>query len=220
MRTPRAGSTGSAGSAGSARRLCCALTAALVLAVTLPAAAAARSPAPPRQVREEYVSMAGTDAPGPAVHDRVRVLKVGSARARQVLVLVPGQFAPPLLARALAGPAPSVGQWYWPNRLTLDLQVADPFADTPVARSLGLRLRHTRGIDVPLYSFQTGLTHGTANTAARWVVAQSRIPSATYAENEAMTHLDPLFAAPGKNTFLDSVTPFLARLGERRAVTG
>ncbi|MFG2875275.1 alpha/beta fold hydrolase [Streptomyces sp. NPDC048337] len=127
----------------------------------------------------------------------------------------PAHTPPAALARALAGPVPSVNQWYWPSRLTLDLQAADPFADTPVARGLGLRLWHTREIDVPLYSFQTGLTHGTANTAARWVVEQSRIRSATYAENPAMTHLDPLFAAPEKNTLLETVTPFLARLGER-----
>ncbi|MFC9293066.1 alpha/beta fold hydrolase [Streptomyces sp. NPDC057011] len=127
----------------------------------------------------------------------------------------PAFTSPTALAGALAGPAPSVWQWYWPNRLTLDLQAADPFADTEVARGLGLRLRHTREIDVPLYSFQTGLTHGTANTAARWVVEQSRITSATYAENPAMTHLDPLFAEPGKNTFVDTVTPFLTRLGQR-----
>ncbi|MCX5377367.1 alpha/beta hydrolase [Streptomyces sp. NBC_00091] len=127
----------------------------------------------------------------------------------------PAYTAPADLARALAGPVPSLLEWYWPNRLTLDLQAADPFADTPVARRLGLRLWHTREIDVPLYSFQTGLTHGTANAAARWVVEQSRITSATYAGDEAMTHLDPLFAAPDRNAFLDTLAPFLTGLGER-----
>ncbi|MEV7519270.1 alpha/beta hydrolase [Streptomyces sp. NPDC091371] len=126
------------------------------------------------------------------------------------------EFTPPAtLARALASPEPALYQWYWPSRLTLDLQAADPFDDTAVARGLGLRLRHTREIDVPLYSFQTGLTHGTVNTSARWVVGQSRITSATYAENESMTHLDPLFAAPGRNTFVDTVVPFLTGLGRR-----
>ncbi|MET9251891.1 hypothetical protein [Nonomuraea sp. NPDC003709] len=116
------------------------------------------------------------------------------------------------LARALAGPVPSVFEWYWPNRLSLDLEAADPFDDTQVARRLGLRLSHTHEIDVPLYSFQSGLTHGTANAAATWVVAQSRITDATYAEDNAMTHVDPLLAAPAKNTFLNTLTPFLARL--------
>ncbi|WP_405493307.1 alpha/beta fold hydrolase [Streptomyces sp. NBC_00096] len=31
------------------------------------------------------------------------------------------------LARALAGPVPSVTQWYWPNRLTPDLETLTPF---------------------------------------------------------------------------------------------
>ncbi|MFF4008554.1 alpha/beta hydrolase [Streptomyces sp. NPDC001717] len=125
-------------------------------------------------------------------------------------------FTPPAaLARALAAPEPALYQWYWPSRLTLDLEAADAFADTDVARRLGLRLRHTREIDVPLYSFQTGLTHGTVNASARWLVGQSRITSATYAENEAMTHLDPLFASPGRNAFVDTAVPFLAGLGRR-----
>jgi pimeloyl-ACP methyl ester carboxylesterase len=119
------------------------------------------------------------------------------------------------VARALAGPVPAALEWYWPNRLTLDLEAADPFADTAVARQLGLRLWHAREIDVPLYSFASGLTHGTVNTAARWVVTNSRIPSATYAENDAMTHLDTLWSAPGKSTVLQTLTPFLAHLGER-----
>ncbi|MEV4112294.1 hypothetical protein [Nonomuraea sp. NPDC049695] len=117
------------------------------------------------------------------------------------------------LARALAGPVPALFEWYWPNRLSLDLEAADPFDDTPVARKLGLRLTHTREIDVPLYSFQSGLTRGTVNKAAAWVVAQSRIDDVTYAEDGAMTHLDPLLATPGKNTMLNTLTPFLARLG-------
>jgi len=69
--------------------------------------------------------------------------------------------------------------------------------------------------DVPLYSFQTGLTHGTVNTAARWVVAHSRIPTARYAEDPTMTHLDALWARPGDNALTDSVVPFLRQLDER-----
>ncbi|WP_327415163.1 hypothetical protein [Streptomyces sp. NBC_01233] len=70
---------------GPTARLCRAVTAGLILATTVPAAAAQAAP-PDRRVREAYVSMAGADAPGPAAHDRVRVLKVGDARARQDLL--------------------------------------------------------------------------------------------------------------------------------------
>ncbi|MEY9872323.1 hypothetical protein ABH931_001797 [Streptacidiphilus sp. MAP12-33] len=118
-------------------------------------------------------------------------------------------------ARALAGPVPGPLEWYWPNRLSLDLEAADPFRPTPVTALLGLRLWHARQIDVPLYSFASGLTRGTVNTAARWVVANSRIPAATFAQNDAMTHLDTLWAAPARSTVLTTLTPFLARLDER-----
>ncbi|RAG83307.1 alpha/beta hydrolase [Streptacidiphilus pinicola] len=118
-------------------------------------------------------------------------------------------------ARALAGPVPAALEWYWPNRLTLDLEAADPFRPTPAGRLLGLRLWHAAQIDVPLYSFASGLTHGTVNAAARWVVDHSRIPAATFAENDAMTHLDTLWAAPGRSTVLSTLAPFLARLDER-----
>ncbi|MDI2128554.1 alpha/beta hydrolase [Yinghuangia seranimata] len=115
------------------------------------------------------------------------------------------------VAHSLAGPKPGMYEWYWPNRLTLDLEAADPFADTPTARQLGLRLWHTKEIDVPLYSFATGLTHGTADEAAHWVVTNSQVRQAEYARDDAMTHLDPLLADAERNTFVRTVVPFLAR---------
>lgn len=108
------------------------------------------------------------------------------------------------------GAIPAMFEWYWPNRLTLDLEAADPYADTPTTSQLGLRLWHAREVDVPLYSFQTGLTHGSVNTAAHWVVANSRIRAAVYAQDPTMTHLDPLMAAPQENTMLRTLLPFLA----------
>jgi hypothetical protein len=115
-------------------------------------------------------------------------------------------------ARDLAGPVPAVYEWYWPYRLTLDLEAADPFAETATARELGLRLWHTTQINVPLYSFETGLTHGTVNQAAHWVVAHSRIRTAVYAHDNSMAHLDPLLASPARNTMLKTLVPFLGGL--------
>lgn len=117
------------------------------------------------------------------------------------------------VARDLAGPVPALFEWYWPDRLTLDLEAADPFTETPTARELGLRLWHATQINVPLYSFQTGLEHGTVNKAAHWVVAHSRIRTAVYAGDTAMTHLDPLLAGPATNTVLTTLVPFLSSLG-------
>ncbi|CAM5337078.1 Tat pathway signal sequence domain protein OS=Streptomyces canus OX=58343 GN=AQI96_31185 PE=4 SV=1 [Streptomyces canus] len=110
------------------------------------------------------------------------------------------------------GPEPAVWEWYWPARLSVDLDVTDSYADTDTARSLGLRLKHAAGLDVPLYAFQTSYAKGTIVSAAREVVADSRIPYATYETDNGMNHLDPLFAAPQHNTFTRTLAPFLSRL--------
>lgn len=114
-----------------------------------------------------------------------------------------------------AGPVPGPWEWYWPQRLTLDLSAADAFTRTPATDVLGLRLWHGRQIDVPLYSFESGLTHGTVNQAAHWLVDHSRIPSARYDGDDAMTHVDVVSAEPGHNPMLDSLAPFLSALDRR-----
>ncbi|MER5428423.1 alpha/beta fold hydrolase [Streptomyces sp. NPDC002588] len=117
------------------------------------------------------------------------------------------------VAEAYAGgPVPAVWEWYWPARLSVDLDVTDPYADTGLARSLGLRLLHAGDLDTPLYAFQTSYAEGTVVSAAREVVAGSRIPYATYETDGGMNHLDPLFAAPAHNTLTRTLAPFLARL--------
>ncbi|MEZ0093562.1 alpha/beta hydrolase [Streptacidiphilus sp. EB129] len=128
------------------------------------------------------------------------------------LSINPAHTRPQALARDYAGPAPAAMEWYWPERLTLDLSAADAYGDTPAARVLGLRLWHAGEIDVPLYSFESGLTHGTVNTAAQWVVSHSRIPTATYAGDDTMTHLDVVFADADRNPMLGTLVPFLREL--------
>jgi len=119
------------------------------------------------------------------------------------------------LADVFGATRPQGFEWYWPQRLTLDLSAADPFTRTATTDVLGLRVWHGHEINVPLYSFQSGLTHGTVNEAARWVVGQSRIPSATYAGDDRMTHVDVTVAEPDHNPMLDSLVPFLRNLDER-----
>ncbi len=55
--------------------------------------------------------------------------------------------------------------------------------------------------------FQTGLTYGTVNTSARRVVANSKIPAASYDGDNAMTHLYVLWIHPHRNTMVRSVVP-------------
>src|SRR3954464_15437636 len=72
--------------------------------------------ATPAGAKESFQRIAGARSPGtPAKYDKVGVLKIGSARARNVLVLNPGTsasaayFAP--LARALVAKAPAWQVW-------------------------------------------------------------------------------------------------------------
>ncbi|MDE2449452.1 MAG: alpha/beta hydrolase, partial [Gammaproteobacteria bacterium] len=101
--------------------------------------------------------------------------------------------------------------WYWPRRLSLDLTAVDPMIDSPITLSLGLHLTHANDIDVPLYAFETGLTHGTVVQAAKWVVADSKITTHVYVTDDSMVHLDPLLDAPRHNPFLTTVTAFLQK---------
>ncbi|MDQ1042580.1 alpha/beta fold hydrolase [Streptomyces sp. V4I2] len=110
------------------------------------------------------------------------------------------------------GPKPAVWEWYWPSRLSVDLDVVDPYADTDLARSLGLRLLHTGSLDTPLYVFETSYAQGTVVSSAREVMANSRIPYGRYETDEGMNHLDPLFAAARHNTLTHTLAPFLAGL--------
>jgi hypothetical protein len=83
---------------------------------------------------------------------------------------------------------------------------------TLAARYLGLRLKHAKGIDVPLYAYSTDLTRGAVARGARRLVKRSKIGTARVVDDRSAAHLDPLSAAPGRNRFLQTVVPFLRRL--------
>lgn len=105
--------------------------------------------------------------------------------------------------------------WYYPERLTIDVEAAGSLTQTPAATALGLRLYHLGQVDVPMYVIQTSLG-GTDNYVASAAVAYQRasqIPSVTVI-NRASTysHLDPLLAAPSHNAFLQSVVPWIKQL--------
>ena len=111
-------------------------------------------------------------------------------------------------------------EWFFPKRLTIDTDAASPMAATEPANYLGLRLFHTRGINVPLYSIQSDLSNGRVLQGARNLIAASRIRKrqATLVNADPINaHLDPLIAAPETNLFYKSVTRFLKKkLGWKR----
>jgi pimeloyl-ACP methyl ester carboxylesterase len=103
-------------------------------------------------------------------------------------------------------------EWYFPARLTLDVDGADGLSRNPITNYLGLRTWHRGQINVPLYAEQTTLTHGRVLRGARRLFRSSRIPRVTYVDAPNSYHLDPLLAAPSKNVFLKTVVPFLKSL--------
>jgi len=106
-------------------------------------------------------------------------------------------------------------EWFYPARLNLDVDAASPLRMTSAARYLGLRLRHARQIDLPLYAIQTSLTDGAVLRGARRLIADARIQrrrSVLVDASKTDSHLDPLTAAPARSRYLQTVVPFLERL--------
>lgn len=105
-------------------------------------------------------------------------------------------------------------EWYFPERLRIDVNGADALKRNKVAKFLDLRTFHASEVDVPLYAFQTSLTDGDVLTGARQFVKRSNVKrsEAVLVDRSSTTsHLDPLSAAPQTNDFLNTVVPFLLR---------
>jgi pimeloyl-ACP methyl ester carboxylesterase len=120
------------------------------------------------------------------------------------------------IAAVFAHFGPAALEWYWPRRLTLDLEAIDPFVVSPATEFLRLPISHSTEINTPLYVFQTGLTHGTVVESTKWVVAHSKIARTAYVGDDTMSHLDPLLDVPAKNKFLSSVVEFLREESQAR----
>jgi pimeloyl-ACP methyl ester carboxylesterase len=105
-------------------------------------------------------------------------------------------------------------EWYFPTRLTIDTNGADQMTKNDVASFLGLRLTHTRKVNLPLYAIATDLAGAHVLDGARNFIRRSRTTrreSMLVNRNPLMSHLDPLTAAPKTNAFLKSIVPFLDR---------
>jgi pimeloyl-ACP methyl ester carboxylesterase len=103
-------------------------------------------------------------------------------------------------------------EWYFPKRLTIDTNGADQMQANDVTNFLGLRLFHTRKVDLPLYAIATDLAGAHVLDGARNLIRRSRTTrseSMLVNRNPLMSHLDPLTAAPKTNAFLKTVVPFL-----------
>ncbi|MBA3263974.1 MAG: alpha/beta hydrolase [Thermoleophilaceae bacterium] len=114
-------------------------------------------------------------------------------------------------AKAYAANDPNATEWYYPRRLLLDIDAASDLRQNAAARIVGLRLKHGRDIDLPLYAFSTSLTKGSVAKGAHRLARMAPIPRKVIVDDRATSHLDPLSAAPRTNHFLKTVVPFLRR---------
>jgi pimeloyl-ACP methyl ester carboxylesterase len=116
-------------------------------------------------------------------------------------------------AAAFSQVKPTFAEWYFPRRLSVDSFGADSMKRDKVTNFLGLRLWHTKEINVPLYAYQTDLTGGGVLLGAQNVKNASKIPRLTAVDDSAnASHLDPVIAPPETNKFIQTVVPFLRSL--------
>ncbi|MGI8846269.1 MAG: alpha/beta hydrolase [Thermoleophilaceae bacterium] len=115
-------------------------------------------------------------------------------------------------AKTFAQARPNATEWYFPQRLILDIAVANPMRRDAVASSLGLRLWHTKQIDTPLFVAQTDLTHGSVKKGAQRLINTSKIRTYAIQTDTGMSHLDAVLAPRRTNVFTRSGTKFLNKI--------
>jgi pimeloyl-ACP methyl ester carboxylesterase len=117
-------------------------------------------------------------------------------------------------AAALSQRGHSFAESYFPRRLSLDVAAADSMKRNAVTKFVGLRLWHTKEIDLPLYAYQTDLSNGGVLRAARRVKRASKIRRlVTVDDSRNASHLDPIIAPRKTNRFIRTVVPFLRSIG-------
>jgi len=127
-----------------------------------------------------------------------------------------GEVTPIRRLADLFSARPNATEWYFPERLRIEVDAAQYLRRTAQAARLNLRLLHLEDVDVPLYAYQTDLTDGRVLRGARAFIRRSRSPRERAVLVDASrtdSHLDPLTAAPERSRFLQTVVPFLRRLG-------
>lgn len=115
-------------------------------------------------------------------------------------------------ASAFSAESPNATEWYFPRRLTLDVDAVSALRSTRSTRLLGLRARHASEIDIPLYAFQTDLTRGRVIRGAKRLRKRAKgIKTYKFVSDTKQSHLDPLVASPRRNNFLKTLVPWLRK---------
>jgi hypothetical protein len=126
---------------------------------------------------------------------------------------VDGEVSPiQRVAQTFAQEPSNATEWYFPAKLSIDVDAANALTRNAQTDYLELRPWHRHEVDLPLYAVQTDLTGGRVLRSARRFIAGSKVPRSRSVLVDASSdesHLDPLTAAPDRNRFLKTVVPFL-----------
>ena len=121
------------------------------------------------------------------------------------------------LADAFSG-KPNATEWYFPDRLRIEVDAAQELRRNAQTRLLRLRPWHLHAVDRPLYAIETDLTGGRVLRGARRFVERSHSPRSLARLVDAArtdSHIDPLTAAPSTSRFLQTVVPWLRKVRDR-----
>jgi pimeloyl-ACP methyl ester carboxylesterase len=175
---------------------------------------------PVRVTNEAILGYAFDQTTSPAALALIHVRAGGLAATGDPRPWQNGEVTPiERLAQTFAQEPANGVEWYFPKRLTLDVDGVDALRRNAITRLLGLRPWHRREVKLPLYAYETDLTGGRVLRGVRRFMRGSRVRKATLVADHATSHLDPLTAAPQTNSFLQSVVPFLRAPGRRPTST-
>ena len=105
-------------------------------------------------------------------------------------------------------------EWFFPRRLTLDVDAASPLRQTKAAKLLGLRSEAREADQAPALRVpdrSDGRRRAARRPEAEVDVADPAKATLVDGAPE-QSHLDPLLAAPARNEFVETVVPFLRGL--------
>jgi hypothetical protein len=129
---------------------------------------------------------------------------------------VDGEVSPiARVAQTFAQEPANATAWYFPAKLSIDVDAVNALTRNAQTDYLKLRPWHRRDVDLPLYALQTDLTNGRVLRGATRFIAGPKVPHSRSVLVDASSdesHLDPLTAAPARSRFLKTVVPFLRSL--------
>ena len=95
------------------------------------------------------------------------------------------------LAQTFGQEPANASEWYFPAKLSIDVDAANALTRNAQTDYLKLRPWHRRAVDLPLYALQTDLTHGRVLRGAKRFIAGSKVPRGALGARRRIGHREP-----------------------------